>query len=143
VDRRWGLPLGDEAEDSHRPGDLERPCRSIHERADEKPRAGRQALGLRNFIKEEIVKERRNTIFVSTHNLEEAEKLCERVAIVDDGRIEVAGGLKATLSDSSKISDVFLHYTGKEFEELAETAAPGFRRGSPCRGGLGRRRGEV
>ncbi len=110
------------------------------------------AQGLRNFIKEEIVKERGKTIFISTHNLEEAEELCDRVAIFDDGRIKVIGSpadLKASLGDGSKLSDVFLHYTGKKFEERggAGTTAPGFRlnrRGFPHRGGgLGRRRGGV
>jgi len=108
------------------------------------------AQGLREFIKGEIVGERGKTIFISTHNLEEAEELCDRVAIFDDGRIKVIGSpadLKASLGDSSKLSDVFLHYTGKKFEERGGTAAPGFRlnrRGFPHRGGgLGRRRGGV
>jgi len=108
------------------------------------------AQGLRNFIKEEIVGERGKTIFISTHNLEEAEELCDRVAIFDDGRIKVVGSpadLKASLGDGSKLSDVFLHYTGKKFEVLGGAASPGFRpdrRGFPHRGGgLGRRRGGV
>jgi ABC-2 type transport system ATP-binding protein len=105
------------------------------------------AQGLRDFIKEEIVRERGKTIFISTHNLEEAETLCDRVAIFDDGKIKVVGSpsdLKAALGDGSKLSDVFLHYSGKRFEERAGTAAPGFRpdrRGFARRGGLGRRRG--
>jgi ABC-2 type transport system ATP-binding protein len=108
------------------------------------------AQGLRNFIKDEIVRERGKTIFISTHNLEEAEHLCDRVAIFDDGKIKVVGSpndLKADLGDGSKLSDVFLHYTGKKFEERAGAAAPGFRldrRGPPHRGGgFGRRRGGV
>lgn len=110
------------------------------------------AQSLRDFIKGEIVRERGKTIFISTHNLEEAEELCDRIAIFDDGRIKVIGSpadLKASLGDSSKLSDVFLHYTGKKFEERggAGGAAPGFRlnrRGFPHRGGgLGRRRGGV
>jgi len=108
------------------------------------------AQGLRDFIKEEIVRERGKTIFISTHNLEEAEQLCDRVAIFDDGNIKAIGSpgeLKTALGDGSKLNDVFLHYTGKKFEERAGAAAPGFRldrRGLPRRGGgLGRRRGEV
>ena len=71
---------------------------------------------------------------------------------VTDGKIKVIGSpadLKASLGDGSKLSDVFLHYTGKKFEERggAGPAAPGFRpgrRGFPHRGGgLGRRRGGV
>ena len=110
------------------------------------------AQGLRDFIKEEIVKERGKTIFVSTHNLAEAEELCGRVAIFDEGKIKVIGSpneLKASLGDGSKLSDVFLHYTGKKYEDRggAGATAPGFRpdrRGFPHRGGgLGRRRGGV
>jgi len=107
------------------------------------------AQNLRNFIAEEIVRERGKTIFISTHNLEEAEELCDRVAIFDDGRIKVVGSpdeLKENLGNGSKLSDVFLHYSGKRFEERsgAGAAAPGFRpdrRGFARRGGLGRRRG--
>jgi ABC-2 type transport system ATP-binding protein len=108
-----------------------------------------QSQGPRNFIKEEIAKERRNTIFVSTHNLEEAEQLCERVAIFDDGRIKIVGrpkDLKERLGDGSKLSDVFQHYAGEKFEEWTGTVAPGFRldrRGFHHRGGLGRRRGGI
>jgi ABC-2 type transport system ATP-binding protein len=108
------------------------------------------AQGLREFIKEEIVKERGKTIFISTHNLEEAEELCDRVAIFDDGKIKVVGtpaDLKASLGDGSKLSDVFLHYSGKKFEERGGAGGVGFRpdrRGFPHRGGgLGRRRGGV
>jgi len=103
------------------------------------------AQSLRDFIKEEIVKERGKTIFISTHNLEEAEELCDRVAIFDDGRIKVVGSpeeLKENLGNGSKLSDVFLHYSGKRFEERG--GGGGFRpdrRGFAHRGGLGRRRG--
>ena len=110
------------------------------------------AQSLRDFIKGEIVGVRGKTIFISTHNLEEAEVLCDRVAIFDEGKIKAIGSpvdLKAALGDGSKLSDVFLHYTGKRFEERggAGATAPGFRpdrRGFPHRGGgLGRRRGGV
>ncbi|MDF0591431.1 ABC transporter ATP-binding protein [Candidatus Methanocrinis natronophilus] len=112
------------------------------------------AESLRDFIRKEIVGSRGKTIFISTHNLAEAEELCGRVAIFDEGKIKVIGSpneLKASLGDGSKLSDVFLHYTGKRFEERgragAGATAPGFRpdrRGFPHRGGgLGRRRGGV
>ncbi|MDF0593457.1 ABC transporter ATP-binding protein [Methanotrichaceae archaeon M04Ac] len=112
------------------------------------------ARSLRDFIKGEIVRKRGKTIFVSTHNLEEAEELCHRVVIFDEGRIKAVGrpgDLKAALGEGSKLSDVFVHHTGKKFEERGGTGAgataPGFRhdrRGFPHRGGgLGRRRGGV
>lgn len=109
------------------------------------------ARSLRDFIKGEIVGVRGKTIFISTHNLEEAEELCHRVVIFDEGRIKAVGrpgDLKAALGEGSKLSDVFVHHTGKRFEERggAGATAPGFRpdrRGLGRGGGLGRRRGGV
>lgn len=48
---------------------------------------------LREFIKEELVKERGKTVFLSTHYLEEAEMLCNRVAIIDRAKIKACGTL--------------------------------------------------
>lgn len=107
------------------------------------------AQGLRDFIKEQIVEERRKTLFISTHNLEEAEQLCDRVAIFDDGKIKVVGSpeeLKANLGNGSKLSDVFLHYSVKEFEERGNDSSRGLRpdkRGFGYHRGLGRRRGGI
>lgn len=51
------------------------------------------------------------TIFMTTHYLEEAEKYCNRVAIIDKGRIAVVGSpenlVSATGKDAS-LNDVFL-----------------------------------
>jgi len=49
------------------------------------------AQNLRDFIKDYIVKEQGKTIFLSTHNLEEAEQLCHRIAIFDEGKIKATG----------------------------------------------------
>ena len=110
------------------------------------------AESLRDFIRKEIVGSRGKTIFISTHNLAEAEALCGRVAIFDDGRIKAVGrpkDLKAALGEGSTLSDVFVHHTGKKYEDRGGTgpAAARFRPergGFPHRGGgLGRRRGGV
>ena len=79
----------------------------------------RRAQNLREFVKEHIVKEQGKTVFLSTHHLGEAEQLCNRIAIIDEGEIKVIGSpeeLKSAL-DNSTLEEVFLHYTGKEFEE--------------------------
>lgn len=79
----------------------------------------RRAQDLRGFVKEQIVKEQGKTIFLSTHHLGEAEQLCNRIAIIDEGEIRVIGSpeeLKSAL-DKPTLEEVFLHYTGKEFEE--------------------------
>jgi len=59
----------------------------------------------------------RTTIVLATHQLEEAEILCDRVAILNHGRISVVGTpaeLKAALGAGATLEDVFAHYTGAE-----------------------------
>ena len=86
------------------------------------------AQNLRGFIKERIVKEQGKTVFLSTHHLGEAEQLCDRIAIIDEGEIRVIGSpeeLKSALDKSNPtLDDVFLHYTGKEFKEEVASKHP-------------------
>lgn len=60
--------------------------------------------------------ERGTAIVLTTHFLEEADNLCDRVAIMHGGRVIVVGTpteLKASLSQSNAtLDDVFIHYTG-------------------------------
>ncbi|MFX0093712.1 MAG: ABC transporter ATP-binding protein [Candidatus Hodarchaeota archaeon] len=49
---------------------------------------------LREFIKEKLVKEQGKTIFLATHNMQEAEKLSDRLMIIDQGKIRAQGELK-------------------------------------------------
>ncbi len=50
-------------------------------------------------------------IFFSTHVLEVAEKLCDKVAIIKNGRLIASGGMKEVKGDSS-LEDVFLELEG-------------------------------
>ena len=66
------------------------------------------------------------TVLLSTHDLEEAERLCDRVIILDRGRI-LAEGTPAALraahgitGDGSSLEDVFLRLTGKSFDDDSE-----------------------
>jgi ABC-2 type transport system ATP-binding protein len=56
------------------------------------------------------------TIFLTTHYMEEADKLCSRVAIMNLGKLAAIGSpssLKASLGDEdATLDDVFVHYTG-------------------------------
>lgn len=49
------------------------------------------AQKLRRFIKEELVHRQRKTIILATHNLAEAEELCDRVGIISQGRLRLCG----------------------------------------------------
>ena len=61
------------------------------------------------------------TILLTTHFLEEADNLCQRVAIMNLGHVRVTGSpaqLKTTLGmPAATLDDVFTHYSG----ELLET----------------------
>jgi len=61
------------------------------------------------------------TILLTTHDMQEAEALCDRIAILDEGRIvalDTPAGLKARVSGSDghepTLEDVFLELTGKQ-----------------------------
>jgi ABC-2 type transport system ATP-binding protein len=65
------------------------------------------------------------TVFVSTHILEIAERMCDRFAIINRGKI-VAVGTMAELrahaaSDTKSLEDIFLDLTsGDEYRDLIQ-----------------------
>jgi ABC-2 type transport system ATP-binding protein len=66
-----------------------------------------------NFLKE--YREGGRTVVYTSHHLEEAEQICDRIAIVDEGKNVVDGAPSALVSstpDCRRLEDVFLHYTG-------------------------------
>src|ERR671918_1258902 len=73
------------------------------------------------------INQRGTTIFLTTQYLEEADQLCDRIAIIDDGRIVREGTperLKAELRQRDGIAeptleDVFLDATGRTRERVA------------------------
>lgn len=56
------------------------------------------------------------TVFLTTHFMEEADVLCDRIAIMHQGQVIVTGTpteLKASLAkEDATLDDVFIHYTG-------------------------------
>jgi ABC-2 type transport system ATP-binding protein len=54
------------------------------------------------------------TILLTTHYLEEAEALCDRVAIIDDGRL-LACDTIGNLTAGASLETVFLTLTGREY----------------------------
>ena len=57
------------------------------------------------------LRKRGMTIFMTTHYMEEADEYCDRVAIIDNGRIVVVDSpvnLKLGLGEGASLNDVFL-----------------------------------
>lgn len=70
------------------------------------------------FIRE--LKSRGKTIILTTHYMEEAQELCDRVAIIDEGHL-IELGSPAELIEKHKaknLEEVFLKLTGKELREV-------------------------
>lgn len=63
------------------------------------------AANVRRFLREVMNRERGQTVFMSTHYLDEAELLCDRVAILDRGRV-VACGTPAKLRAAARSGEV-------------------------------------
>lgn len=77
----------------------------------------------------EVQEKQGTTILLTTHDMTEAEKLCQRIAIMDNGRIvalDTPQGLKDLVSSQNgevlTLEDVFLELTGKKL--VRETDAP-------------------
>jgi ABC-2 type transport system ATP-binding protein len=69
---------------------------------------------------ERLNEDRRTTIVLTTHYLEEADRLCRRIAIVDHGRIVVEGTPRELKgSPGVTLDDVYLRSTGRGLEEAA------------------------
>jgi ABC-2 type transport system ATP-binding protein len=62
----------------------------------------------------------RMTVLLTTHYMEEADALCDRVALMHRGRLQVVGApsdLKSALGADASLEDVFRHHTGGSLEE--------------------------
>jgi ABC-2 type transport system ATP-binding protein len=63
------------------------------------------------------------TVFLTTHDMEEADALCDTLAILHQGRLAVLGvpgDLKASVGTDATLGDVFAHYSGGAIEEGGE-----------------------
>jgi ABC-2 type transport system ATP-binding protein len=66
------------------------------------------ALSIRDFLRIQA-KEKSRTIMLATHNMAEAESICDRIAIIDKGKIIAIGSpdsLKRTLGSPAQIMEV-------------------------------------
>ncbi len=73
------------------------------------------------------------TVFLTTHDMDEADRLCDRIAIIDQGRIvalDTPAALKQQVGSSSgarrtvSLEDVFLALTGRSIEDDFEPHRP-------------------
>ena len=78
----------------------------------------------RNYIFENILdlKKKGLTVLYTTHYMEEADRLCNRVAVMDAGKIialDTPRNLKAQIGDPDKttLEDVFLNLTGRSLRD--------------------------
>ena len=70
-----------------------------------------------NFIKE--LKKEGKTVVLTTHYMEEAEELCDRVGIIDHGKLIALGSPKELTSsnDVKNLEEVFIKLTGRKIRE--------------------------
>jgi ABC-2 type transport system ATP-binding protein len=90
----------------------------------------RSKLEVQAFI-EEVRAAHDATILLTTHDMAEADRLCDRIAILDRGRVVVEdtpNGLKARVARETglqpTLDNVFLTYTGRSLDEDVEEPAP-------------------
>jgi len=60
------------------------------------------------------------TVLITTHDMDEAEELCDELAIMHQGKIGVIGKpaeLRASLGPEATLDDVFAHYSGGAIHE--------------------------
>jgi ABC-2 type transport system ATP-binding protein len=71
-----------------------------------------------------INKEQKITIFFTTHNLDEAEKIATKIAIIDQGKILIQGSAKfiKEKTKTKSLEDAFLKLTGYNIRE--QSASP-------------------
>jgi ABC-2 type transport system ATP-binding protein len=76
----------------------------------------RQIIGIRTLIRE-LAGDR--TVILSTHILPEVQQLCEKVVIINQGRI-VVEGLLPDLTQGQSLEEVFLRYISADVEASEE-----------------------
>jgi ABC-2 type transport system ATP-binding protein len=86
----------------------------------DEPTTGLDPQARRNFWRlVESIKARRKTIILTTHYMEEAELLCDEIAIMDGGRIVAQGPPRRLLREH--FADVLLELPRQDFPESART----------------------
>jgi len=79
---------------------------------------------------QKIKAERDLTVLLTTHYMDEADKLCDRIAIVDHGKLvalDTPAGLKASIPSEHPervtLDEVFVHYAGRDLRDALQAPA--------------------
>jgi len=83
----------------------------------------RSKLDVQSFI-EDLRDTHDATIVLTTHDLDEAERLCDRIALINDGRVvaeDTPDGLKARVAEEYSLAptleSVFMTFTGRSLDD--------------------------
>jgi ABC-2 type transport system ATP-binding protein len=70
-----------------------------------------------NYLKD--LNSRGTTLIYTSHQLQEAEELCDRIALIDEGKIIAHDYLDILLANTNQngLEDLFLHLTGKAYRD--------------------------
>jgi len=79
----------------------------------DEPFEGVDAVGAR-LMKDILLHQvaRGATIFLTSHVLEVVERLCDRIAIIDEGKIAIAGAVEELRAGGESLEDVFVRLVG-------------------------------
>jgi ABC-2 type transport system ATP-binding protein len=85
----------------------------------DEPMSGLDPLG-RRLVADLIVDMRNNgqTVFFSSHILSDIERVCDRVGILNRGRLLFSGNLKKNLSENEGLEDFFVRLIEKDEREV-------------------------
>jgi ABC-2 type transport system ATP-binding protein len=91
----------------------------------------RSKVDVQVFI-EELRDTRNAAIVLTTHDLDEADRLCDRIAVLDGGRVVADGTppelklrVAAERGESPTLESVFMAYTGRSLDQDVEESEPG------------------
>ncbi len=76
---------------------------------------------IRDFIVNELVKRQGRTVILASHNLTEVEKICDRIALIDHGRVTALGTADEIKSAFGKNNRYYLEieaYDGESVKEI-------------------------
>jgi ABC-2 type transport system ATP-binding protein len=81
----------------------------------DEPFEGVDAVGAR-LMKEILLEQVRHgsTVFLTSHVLEVVERLCDRVAIIHQGKLVLSGTMSELRSGSETLEDIFVRVVGAE-----------------------------